>query len=127
ETETDPLGNTTSYTYTETGLLEATVDPLGRVTTRGYDDAGRLTTLTNPDSSTWGYEYDAAGRLTKTIDPLGHWTVQTYDTAGRLVAEIVDADNPALPGTERHQITAYGYDAARRQTTVTIDPGPSPK
>ena len=43
---TDPLGNTTQFTYNLGGLV-AVADPLGRTTNRFLDAAGRLLVLTN--------------------------------------------------------------------------------
>ncbi|MGH3629705.1 MAG: hypothetical protein ACRDRL_19990, partial [Sciscionella sp.] len=92
---TDPLGNTTSFTYNADDTLATETDPAGRATTFGYaggqltsitDFAGRVTTL--------GY---AGGLLTSVVRPdPGHGeavssTSFTYDPATGLLLTSADS------------------------------------
>ena len=132
---TDPLGNTTTYTYvTGTNWVETETDPLGHVTlyeydaygnqtkvirdyggplenetSYTYDGWGNQTSVTDPLGNTTTYEYDAAGNLIKVTDPLGNVTTYTYDDRGNRLAE-----TDALGNT-----TTYAYDLLDRLVSVT--------
>jgi YD repeat-containing protein len=48
-TQTDPLGNTTTYGYDSNGRQNAVIDALGHTTTTTYDSNGHVSTVTQPD------------------------------------------------------------------------------
>jgi large repetitive protein len=76
-TETDAMGWTTSYTYTDDGLLSTVTRSDGTssfvVESDTYDKAGNLTNkVSSNGGTTEKYEYDALGRLYRTtLDPAG--------------------------------------------------------
>ncbi|MBZ0277770.1 MAG: DUF6531 domain-containing protein, partial [Anaerolineae bacterium] len=101
--------DTTSYTYTELGLLNSVISPLGRVTTYEYDDpvdptrltavitaAGRSQYTWNNDQNTVTYTdgrgkqviytFDALGALWQIASPEGRTEQLNYDGAGFLTA-----------------------------------------
>jgi|GEM_PF-948487 len=130
-TETDPLGNTTAYTYdaefnkikTKTDALGATweytyntrgnlakfTDPLGCETTLTYDDQGRMISKTNGLNQTFSYVYDAAGNQIKVTRPDGSTTAATYDALGNMLTQ-TDA---------RGNTWTYTYDLLNRVTQIT--------
>lgn len=130
--ETDALGNTTSFSYDNAGRLTRNTDAAGHATNYGYDAANRLTTVTAPDTSVTSYAYDDVGNLTTRTDALTHPTTYAYDDANRLTTatnplakswsysydatgnliRIVDAANAT---------TSYGYDALNRLTSIDYD------
>lgn len=65
---TDPLGNSTSYSYDTNGNLTEFTDRKGEVTWFTYDSLDRLTKGTYDDGSTTSYTYDPGDRLTKVDD-----------------------------------------------------------
>jgi len=87
-TETDAMGWTTSYTYTDNGLI-------ARVTRSDGTD-----TFVVEDN-----DYDAAGNLVReTTDNGATVTSHTFDAAGRQTSTTVDPDG-------LNRTTHYGYDA----------------
>jgi RHS repeat-associated protein len=107
EKRVDPLGNTTSYTYSSQLLPTKIVPPTGHAVTMTYDSSGNMLTRTNVDASTtetWTYnslnepltyqngrgkttiyEYDTAGNLLRVIDPLNRAVDYTYNDQGQVL------------------------------------------
>jgi RHS repeat-associated protein len=138
---TDPLGNTTRYTWDgldnqvrldspDTGISDYEYDAAGNRTAaidaRGirveysYDPLNRLTDVSYPDSTLdVSYSYDAGtngkGRLTGMSDAVG--TVDySYDARGNLSSEIRSI------GAVQY-ITSYAYNSADRLTRITYPSG----
>jgi YD repeat-containing protein len=69
---------TTSYTYTDAGLVDIMTDPNSRVTDYQYDLKGRLVkeiqAVGTAESAEMSYEYDAVGNQTAVIDENGDRT-----------------------------------------------------
>ncbi|MBM6403444.1 ricin-type beta-trefoil lectin domain protein [Phycicoccus sp. CSK15P-2] len=104
-TTTDPVGRTTTITYTDgtsvpasgggqapRGLPWKVVDASGGLRTMTYTAAGDLATVVDPAGAKTTYEYDAQGRqLTETVStstfPEGRTTTYTYDAVGRVVTQ----------------------------------------
>tara|TARA_R110002167_G_scaffold352262_1_gene565134 strand:- start:1303 stop:19128 length:17826 start_codon:yes stop_codon:yes gene_type:complete len=70
--QTDTVGNTTTYEYNSRGILVAVNLPM----VAAPDNGG---IQTNPR---YEYTYDELGRQTQIIDPLGNTTLFTYDERG---------------------------------------------
>jgi RHS repeat-associated protein len=137
---TDPLGNTTAYTYNATRQVLTTTDARGGTTTNAYDAKGNLVSTTDPlgnataytydtrgnvltQTVTVGgaaqvtrYQYDAQGRLAKETDALGHETAYTDDRSGNRLTQTTTRTTPA--GLET-LVTAYAYDASGRLVGTT--------
>ena len=128
--ETDRLGNKTTYSYDAYGHLisstdaagntsKARYDTMGRVidakdaaglaTHYQYDTLGRLVKEIVGDKET-GYTYDDAGRVTSVTDPIGACTTYAYDTEGNVTTVIHPDGNK----------TIHTYDAAGRLTETTL-------
>ena len=126
---TDPLGHTTSFSYTNgcltqvtdalnhgttiqcngTGQPTAVQDALGNTVSfayQGYD----LQSITDPLSRTTNYVVDTLGRRIATRDPLGNVTLTQYDTNNRVVSA-TDALN---------QTTTLSYDGNGNLLSVTL-------
>ncbi len=111
---TDPLGNTTTYSYTTSGygvpagLIYCSVSPVeyGHVTcpstyttspTAGatsttYDAYGDVTGTTNPDGHTTSYTYGVSGHpglVSVETAPDGTTTTYSYNTLGEVTEEVV--------------------------------------
>lgn len=135
---TDALQQTTIYTPTTAGLLEAEEDPNGLVTHYWYNAYGQVTQTVRAygtsEAITMTYGYDAVGRLITTTqlspdsDPL--ISLSVYDAANRLIATIQNwtGTNPATWENEcittsgprdSNVCTRYGYDAAGRVISTT--------
>jgi RHS repeat-associated protein len=94
-TQTDPVGDTTTFTYGPNGGLSAgqtlTTDPSGHKTLDTYAN-GLLTSETKgygtANAGTWSYTYDpvSLGISTET-DPDGNLTTYTYDDQGHRTSQ----------------------------------------
>ena len=98
---TDPLGNTTTYTYDALDHLLTTTDASSNVTTLAYDLRGRKTSMTDPDMGAWSYSYNALGELVSQSDAKGQTTTMAYDVLGRVTSR-----------TEAEGTTTWSYDTA---------------
>ncbi len=86
---TDPLGNTTTYTYDD-GNLTTTTFPDGSTAHARYNTFGQPVEVTDPGGAEWRHIYDDCGNLRTTTDPLGAETHYTYNAAGHLTT-VTDA------------------------------------
>jgi len=86
-TETDELGNTTTYTYEQFfNKLSVITNPLGHTTRYEYDSKANLTSVTDPGGNRTTFTYDSFGLLVQVNDPTNQTTVFGYDLAGNLVS-----------------------------------------
>jgi RHS repeat-associated protein len=143
KTSTDPRNRTTTYQYTERGLLKKTIYPDGSYTGLVHDDYGNKIAQTDDGGSLRQWTYGNFRLLLTEIDPLNRVTSyqygpngtpcgcatlahptlitrpdgtsikRSYDAQGRLLTETVGY---ALPVA---QTTTRTYDAAGRVATVT--------
>lgn len=112
-TETDPLGNATTFEFDDRGnaiteidaaggvvrmsydannnMLSRT-DQLGNTTLFTYDKNGNQLTMTDPMGRTTRFSYDVKNELTNGVDPLGNTTASEYDAVGNLTSIV------GLPG-----------------------------
>ena len=67
-------------TYYENGLLKSTSQPMGNTTRYTYNNIGQMASMTDAEGFTSYFEYDAAGNLLKTTDPHGKTVINTYDS-----------------------------------------------
>lgn len=80
--ESDPLGNTTSSTCDERGMVTSATNAIGQAMVFGRDALGRLTSQ-GLAGATMRYDRDAAGRIVRAIDPGGGVTRMEYDALDR--------------------------------------------
>jgi RHS repeat-associated protein len=160
-TITEPNGVVTTLTYDSRGHLK-TRSASGETTSFSYYPTGLLEQVTLPDGSSLSYTYDAAHRLTQlnnglgnkivyTLDAMGNRTAEnTYDTSGTLhrthtrvintlneIYQEVNAagtsavtttfgydndGNPTSIAAPLSRNTGEGYDALNRVSSIT-DPG----
>ena len=71
-------------------------DPAGNTTTFTWDDRGNMLSRSDPAGRTWTFTYDDDNRLLLACDPLGDCTASVYDADGLKITERL-AD-----GSERH-------------------------
>lgn len=109
----DPNGVVTSHTYDLRQRLSSTT-VAGQTTTFAYWPTGLIQRITQPDSSWVHYEHDDAHRLVKVSDNLGNSVSYTLDNMGNRMAE--DVRDPA--NVLRRQL-ARSIDALGRVQLVT--------
>lgn len=138
---TDTDGNTTRTTYDLLSRVATTSD--GRVTrTFGYDAGGRATSVTDSQAGTFTAGYDPDGNLTRQTWPNGIQVSTGIDAAGTgmsiaytqpgcgrpdctLFAQqaMVNAHGLAAGQSSTLSAQTFGYDGAKRLTTVTDTAG----
>jgi len=106
---TNPLDESTLYSFDDAGNQISTTDPNEEVWTRGYDPLGRLVRSTNPLDESTTYGFNDAGAQTTVTNALSETTTSTFDDAGRLIAVSDPLD----------QVTTYSYDANGNQVSIT--------
>lgn len=83
---TDPVGNTTVYTYDSHGRLETVTDPRRFITRHtDHDSFGNARTVTDPLDNVTTREWDTRGRMTRQSDTLGRDMSQGWDGLDRPV------------------------------------------
>ena len=128
--ETDREGNTTRYTYDDSGNCTQIIYPDGTLesyrynafnqiiwmrdrngieTSYAYDTNAQLSSFTDGRGNTTNYIYDASGNLLSVTDALGAQTSYVYDKQGNFIS-MTDALG---------HITAYAYDEQGRLISVT--------
>ncbi len=140
-----PEARTWTYLYDPSTLgLTSVTDPLGNTTTYSYDSDGNVTTETDPIEHETSWTYNGFNEPLTEQDPAGVDTTWTYDKHGNLQQETVvgaggsptvtsnyyDQD-PSLPGyptkvvdPDDHE-TDYGYDAYGDVVSTTSHPSAS--
>jgi RHS repeat-associated protein len=129
-TKTDPLGvtNGAGYQWTfnvqsTTGNLLSVSDPLNETTSYTYNSSGELLTITEPGQtiSTSYKAYDANGLPTCVTDPLGGMTQMGYDSAGVLqwVMDPNHSSGSCNATKDPTKETVYYYDSFGRLDQVS--------
>lgn len=108
-TETNPLNQTTTFTYDAVGNRETKLDGKLALTRYTYDDARRLTDVSFADGTAYAFRLDELGRRLSESSST-HSRSMTYDAVGR-VETVTDANTGA--------VVTSGYDAEGRRTLVT--------
>lgn len=133
--ETDYLGNTKSYAYTDNELAEITspdgsivrleytgalrtsyTDPLGRVHGYAYDAKGNLIRHTYPDGSFEEWTVNAYGQTLTYQNRNGFVTVAAYDGFGNLI-QVTLPDDDGLPGN--NPVWTFVCDVAGKRLSQT--------
>lgn len=104
-----PDGTTTRYTYDQNSNLTSVTDPLGNVTTYTYNSLNLVASMTDTRGKTTNYVYDTLGNLTSVTAPTGAVTQFQYDSKGNITAII----NPL------NKTTSMTYDQNNNLLTVT--------
>lgn len=107
-TATDAKGNTTKYTYNGFNQRTKVEKPSGAVLETGYDGAGLVTSQADGNKSTTTYVRNVLGQPVEVIDSLGRKTTAEFDEVGNPVATVDAAERE----------TVFTYDTADRLTEI---------
>ena len=105
-TETDALGNETSYTYDAMNRLLTSTDARGGIVQYTYDVMGNLKSIADERNKVTSFEYDARDRLVERIDPNLFVDEYEYDASGNMIA-MTDRNGSEM---------TYDYDGLNRMT-----------
>ncbi|MGE5474544.1 MAG: S8 family serine peptidase [Ignavibacteriales bacterium] len=128
KSDTDPEGNTTSYTYDASGNLKTETNPENKTTTYNYNNIGWKTSEISTMNFTINYTYDKNNLLEKTTLNSGETTRITYDQMGRKTKEVPanlynasldDINNHSYSGNQGYRYTYYSNGLVQTET----DPG----
>ncbi|MBE3013439.1 DNRLRE domain-containing protein [Microbispora sp. NEAU-D428] len=130
----------TTWKYDDRGLVTEVTSPRGNAsgadrldytTLNRYDAVGRLVETKQPPVAVERgggapanqrpvirYGYNTAGEQTDVLDPEGRASSIGYDRAGQRTSQTSPSYTPP-GGSAITPVTAYGYDAAGRLTTIT--------
>ena len=130
-TLTDALGNTTTFTYSDTGRRSSVTDPMGVKTTFTYDENGNVLTQSTRVSSNgtkqnqvYAFEHGDMHHprdMTSSIDPLGNETDYTYDSRGNLASVTDPLGNTWTYSTKKACFNKTDPRVARRAGGSTPD------
>jgi RHS repeat-associated protein len=131
--ETDPLGNTITYSYDSKGNLISKTNADGNTITYAYDSLSRLTKKTYPDGNVEKYEYDSKGNITYAGNQYIAYNF-SYDANGRIIS-VVDSNgltmsyqydamgNRTQMTTPEGKVINYSYDSGNRLSQINSDAG----
>jgi RHS repeat-associated protein len=126
--ETDELGNVTSYTLDPTYHLYRTVttNALNQAHTVVYDFiCGKGTVLTDPNGQTINITYDPLCRVTRTTTPLGGFENRSYVSIGDPNNQHIEVDTPAADNSGNQWMRSYLDGLGRTYQTTQKGPTPS--
>ncbi|WP_307043570.1 LamG-like jellyroll fold domain-containing protein [Streptomyces achromogenes] len=113
-TETDGLGNKTSFGYDSAGFEHTVTDPNGAMTITGHDVRGNVVSSTSCQ--------DQAANKCNTE----YYTYYPDDTTAQLTTAdprndqlLTERDGRSASATDNTYLTSYTYDAAGNQTAIT--------
>jgi len=125
---TDPLGNTTTYTYDAAGNRTAVTDPAGHVTRYTYDAGHHLLTQSADVSingvtatATMTYTYTPLNLLASVTDPDGRVTRYSYDGDRQLIGVTDNGGNTTTYTRDAQGDLTAQTDANGHTTTYTFD------
>jgi RHS repeat-associated protein len=108
-----------SATYDGHGNKLSNTDPMNNTTTYSYDNSNDLLSQTSPVDSTHNattsYTYNNLGEVLTATDALGNVTTNTYDSHGNLTS----VTTPAPNGNTAASVTQFVYNSLGELTTVT--------
>ncbi|WP_217185396.1 RHS repeat-associated core domain-containing protein [Streptomyces sp. AC495_CC817] len=100
---------TTTYGYTDAGLLSKVTDQSGNVWTYFYDQLGRKVRAVDPDTGTSTFAHDAMDRQISVTDNRGNKTSTKYDELGREISTWQgDVDSGTRLSLTRYDTVAKG-------------------
>ena len=120
-TETDPLNNTTRYSYSALGVLQSVTNALNQTTQfTQWDAAGAVLQAIDPNGVPTNFTYDALERLTS-VSTAGQTTSYTYNPVGD-ISVITKPDGSTVTYTydPSHRLTNIA-DSLGNQVTYTLD------
>ncbi|REH51886.1 RHS repeat-associated protein [Kutzneria buriramensis] len=116
--ETDGLGNKTSYGYDSAGFLNTVTDPNGVVNTTGHDVRGNTVSQTTCQNQAAGI--CSTAYFTYFPDD----TTKTLSPDARNDVMLTVRDGRSSSATDNTYLTSYGYDAKGNRTSITTPPVP---
>ncbi|MGA2037590.1 MAG: IPT/TIG domain-containing protein, partial [Acidimicrobiales bacterium] len=100
---------TTTFTFSSTGLLMAITDLNGYTTTLSYNSSNQLQTVTDSSGRVLSFSYGSNGLVSQVTDPAGNVTNYSYDSSGNLTSVTEPMG----------RVTSFTYDANHLLLTMT--------
>ncbi len=110
----DALGDATTYSFDNRGLLLQVQNPLGDTVHYSYDSNLNLIQTTDAAGQVYTNTYDNYGNVLTSTDPLGHTVSYTYDCTYDTLASVTDPNG---------NTTNYAYDGKANLTSTTYPDG----
>jgi len=121
-TETDAVGDTSSFFQNQDGYVVKAVDPSGNVTTSDLNGEDEASSHVTPGQFAYTAVYDALGNITSETNPLGGTVSAKYNANSELLA-LTDPRGNTLNYTynSNGELTSIAYPAGTTQQ-FTYDP-----
>ena len=103
--ETDPEGNTVSYTYDQYGNIASKKDAAGNTTVYTYDSIGQKLSETTAEGDKTNWNYNKNGQVIREIHPDQGIKRTTYDMAGNVLLEV----SPEEYDPQKDNLTTGSY------------------
>lgn len=108
---TDPMLNSTIYSYDSRNLLTGLTDAKGNITNYEYDANGNLTLITNSLNQAVTLSYNSEDQIDSRIEPSGQKTTIQYDANGNIT-------QVKMPNS---QIIQYAYNSYNQLTSEAVN------
>jgi|GEM_PF-1834288 len=121
----DARTNTITFSYNQSGLVNAVTDQLGDSESYAYDLSDNMTSFTDRKGQSFSFEYDYLDRIVNAVSPgTGNHTTYAYDAASRLT-DVDEYANSSLVNSISIGYTngSSGDKFEDRVKTVTTDYG----
>lgn len=126
---TDPMMNSTIYSYDSRNLLTGITDAKGNITDYEYDANGNIRLIKNSLNQAVTLTYNSEDRLDSRIEPLGQKTTLQYDANGNITkVNMPNSQSIQYTYNSYNQLTSeavngarhwsYSYDQELNTTTV---------
>jgi YD repeat-containing protein len=102
----------TKYTYYCNGRRATETDPAGNTWSWTYDLLGDQLTASDPDAGTTTSTYDNAGQQITSTDARGKQVTTTYDADGRVTATYDTSSTSTL--SSANELSSYVYDTLKK-------------
>ncbi|WP_193774783.1 S8 family serine peptidase [Vallitalea guaymasensis] len=131
KTVTDPMGNTTTYSYDSDGNIKTITDCVGNTITNEYNSIGLKTSSLSPKGNKTNYSYDPNNQIEKieinNFDDVTKNSINRidYDLMGRKIRELTPNQyNPSVDDLINHTYsgedgTKYTYNSNGTLNEVT--------
>jgi RHS repeat-associated protein len=117
----DPLNNTTGYSYDSTTSSFVETNPKGNTTKWVYDTNWHITSVTDARNNTSSFTYDNNFNVTSKADFMNKKTTFTYDSMGNLLSETDPMSHAITYAYDQNNNLLSKSDAMGTVGTYTYD------
>ena len=121
--ETDAMGNETSYTHNAYGMVDTMTNADGKVTSYVYDKLGNIKSITDANNKTITNVYNKNYQKISVTDPRGNVTRYSYNGLMKNDKITLPDDHTVRYQFDREERVTKIIDQLNQQTVITYDAG----